>query len=81
MIVKRTLNALYLSEEYITDRGKPNANCFYKGKVNRSSQTRIFTQEIMWMLDRADNIFWDDNLRVDLIGEPKIASLSTWIGP
>ena len=75
MIVKRTLDVLY------TRRVIPNANCFYEGKVNRSSQTRIFTQEIMWMLDRADNIFWDDNLRVDLIGEPKIASLSTWIGP
>ena len=37
---------------------------------------------IIWMLDGgADHIFWDDNLRVDLIGDPKIASLSTWIGP
>ena len=75
------MNALYLSEEYITKKGLHKANCFYEGKVNISNQTRMFTQEIMWMLDRADNIFWDDNLRVDLIGEPKIASLSTWIGP
>ena len=59
-----------------------NIKCLMQSKQIKQESGRLeFLRRITWMLDRADNIFWEDNLRVDLIGEPKIASLSTWIGP